>query len=444
MLFVVEGGNCRNKSLVHITTWLEHSTTWRCTLGAILLHASCSEGPANRYFKHALPKLVAIARYTGNNAELMRIVHRIPPRNTPGRPKTTCTTSWECGFMSKSASRFPSLLWADFNQVGLYLKSKYFEGVIFNQQGRLKSAVSPSAMSSAMQRVWVRNERLQMQGPYRPVSPQRGASTTESSARRGGKYYQMIPRVSLLGESFLSTAGPAFMQNDEFSLTSFTTQSLYGEDSLFQRTSESVDFFNLCEYDKCLSVARLESAIVPMFDELKDFTEQYRGREKRELNQAFDAYFGNLKGSRHCLPSLFGVFFGTRPRSICPTLGHHDSGKETIDDQKALWGQPRRPPQKQCIDARRYKTRAGRTMLQEMDRTRSHLADLLSQSEIIRFEVVSAQRADYAYKMSNPDLLNSLRAGLDFATSVDFIYWLFNGEFWKTTWIYLHRAGSCR
>ena len=86
-------------------------------------------------------------------------------------------------------------------------------------------------------------------------------------------------------------------------------------------------------------------------------------------------------------------------------------------------------------------------MLQEMDRTRSHLADLLSQSEIIRFEVVSAQRADYAYKMSNPDLLNSsFGLELDFATSVDFIYWPFNGEFWEDELGYYRytEQGSCR
>ena len=49
----------------------------------------------------------------------------------------------------------------------------------------------------------------------------------------------------------------------------------------------------------------------------------------------------------------------------------------------------------------------------------NHLANLLTQSEIIRFEVVSAQRVDYQYKISSLDLYdNSSRREIDFATAM--------------------------
>ena len=70
----------------------------------------------------------------------------------------------------------------------------------------------------------------------------------------------------------------------------------------------------------------------------------------------------------------------------------------------------------------------------------------MTQSEIIRFEVVDAQRIDYAYKAENTELIDTSVDDLDFATSVDFIYWPFNGEFWEDELGYYHYAeqGSCQ
>jgi hypothetical protein len=85
-------------------------------------------------------------------------------------------------------------------------------------------------------------------------------------------------------------------------------------------------------------------------------------------------------------------------------------------------------------------------MLSEMAQMANYLKDLMSQAKIIRFEVVSAQRADYAYKTSNPDLEDSKSSAIDFATSTEFIYWPFNGEFWSDELGYYHytEQGSCK
>ncbi len=214
----------------------------------------------------------------------------------------------------------------------------------------------------------------------------------------------------------------------------------------------ALTFFNLCEYDQVSAqLLEFESELVPMFEEIKDFTAQYRGSDKRELHdQAFDTYFSSAEKQSSLPPAVFARFL--RNKDLAALVRHLDimsAEKNTIDDQKALWRDSLGVHLKKQIakDARRYKTRAGRFMLQEMDRTRSHIADLLSQSEIIRFEVISAERADYAYKMSNPDQLNSFGGlELDFATSVDFIYWPFNGEFWQDELGYYRytEQGSCR
>ena len=73
-----------------------------------------------------------------------------------------------------------------------------------------------------------------------------------------------------------------------------------------------------------------------------------------------------------------------------------------------------------------------------MARQANYISDLLTQSEIIRFEVVDAQRVDYQYKMSNVDLGSEGTFDYDFATSLDTIYWPFNGEFWEDELGYYH------
>ena len=48
----------------------------------------------------------------------------------------------------------------------------------------------------------------------------------------------------------------------------------------------------------------------------------------------------------------------------------------------------------------------------------NYLGDLLTQSQIIKFEVVDATRADYQYKLSSQDLQDTSKEyQLDFATS---------------------------
>ncbi|MEC7241557.1 MAG: hypothetical protein VXW32_09990 [Myxococcota bacterium] len=465
MLFdIVEGGNCPEQ----VTR--SHYYLARAMYDMEMYHSAqhyfmqvVRKGPANRYFKHALPKLVAIARYTGNNAELTRIVHRIPPEEYPRQAKNHLyylmgVRLYEQDRLADARRYFGQIS----TKSELYLKSKYFEGVIFNQQGRLKSAVKAFRdVIRDAEGVQLRNEReLQDVADITDLSLLNVARIYYGIQRfdEASKYYQMIPRTSQYwAESLFEYSWSSFMQNDlNLSLgLLLTTQSpFYSEEEFIPEAKllRALTFFNLCEYDEVSALLLdFETSLTPMYDEIKDFTEQYRGREKRELHdQAFDAYFTSSERRSSLPPSLFGRFL--RNRDLAAFVRHLDimvDEKERIDDQKALWRDSLGAHLKKQIakDARRYKTRAGRLLLQEMDRVRSHLADLLSQSEIIRFEVVSAQRADYAYKMSNPDLLNSsFGLELDFATSVDFIYWPFNGEFWEDELGYYRytEQGSCR
>ena len=69
------------------------------------------------------------------------------------------------------------------------------------------------------------------------------------------------------------------------------------------------------------------------------------------------------------------------------------------------------------------------------------------QSEIIRFEVVDAQRSEYEYRAQNlEDLTAGEQQRIDFAVNRDLIYWPFNGEFWRDELGYYRYTeyGSCQ
>jgi hypothetical protein len=126
-----------------------------------------------------------------------------------------------------------------------------------------------------------------------------------------------------------------------------------------------------------------------------------------------------------------------------------DQETALIGRQQERWADAMTPYLSKILekDRERYKRRAGLLLLKEMVRQSNKLADLMTQSEIIRFEVVDAQRVDYAYKSQNAEIGDALdTVNIDFATAVEFIYWPFNGEFWKDELGYYHytEQGSCK
>jgi hypothetical protein len=100
------------------------------------------KGPQDPYFNYALPKLVKIARYTGDDTELSRIVTKIPTDAFPSGAQSEMfyllgVQAFEEDDLSKARKFFGQVS----TKSPLFLKSEYFRGVIYNQQNKLKSAV---------------------------------------------------------------------------------------------------------------------------------------------------------------------------------------------------------------------------------------------------------------------------------------------------------------
>jgi tetratricopeptide (TPR) repeat protein len=419
------------------------------------------KGPENPYFKHALPKLVAIANSTGDNSELIRVVAKIPPEAFPRSARNHLfylmgVRLYEEDDLSRARKYFGQIS----DRSDQFLRAKYFEGVIYNRQGRLKSAVR-SFRDVVQQDVEVDTPRaLAEVKDIKNLSLVNVARIYYSIQRfdEASQYYSLVDRDSSYWPTALfESAWSDFMRNDlNLSLGEIlTVQSpFFAEDEFVPEATvlRALTYFNLCEYNE---VERLligfEEQYRPMYNEMKAFVQQYASTEGKKLaDQAYDAYFTAYPRESVLPRPVFNKVL--RNRDLAALVRHLDQmerEKELIDAQKARWHDSLGNHLKKVLetDRARYKRRAGLLFLSEMAQLTAFMGDLLAQSEIIRFEVVDAQRVDYEYRMNNVDMVDSANTReIDFATSVDKVFWPFNGEFWADELGYYHytEQGSCK
>ena len=214
----------------------------------------------------------------------------------------------------------------------------------------------------------------------------------------------------------------------------------------------ALTYFNLCEYKQVEKILlNFEATMRPVQTELKTFVKGYASKEQLKMaERAWETYFGPRAVETQIPKALFTKLL--RNDDISGIVSHLtvlDTELDLIDRQKPQWRDTVGALLKKVIekDRNKLKRRAGKFMLAEMAGWANTLQDLLSSSEIVRFEVIDAQRVDYQYKFQNPDLSNlANKVDLDFATAVEFIYWPFNGEFWQDELGYYHytEQGSCK
>lgn len=417
----------------------------------------------SQYFEYTLPRLVAIAEYTGDDTELAGLVSRgtVSPDRAPRQARDML-------YFLDGVARFKkedlSGARAAFSQVDantvLGLKAKYFEGVINNQQGKLKSAVRAFRDIGRAQvdpRTEFEAQELRRLRDLAILNEARVYYGIEDY-KNASAHYELVPRDSQYwGVSVFEHAWANFLLNDlnktlGLLLTArspFFRRDMYEPEATILR---ALTYFNLCEYKE---VERLliafEDQHRPQYDEMLAFVEAYSSKEGRKVaDEAWDTYFGREKRDTVLPKALFNRILQNQDLvGVVRHLKVMEDERVVIDAQKDLWRNTMAPYLKQNLDAdtQRLKRRAGLLLLSEMANQANYLSDKLTQSEIIRFEVVDAQRVDYSYKASNVSLTDSgANMDLDFATAVDFIYWPFNGEYWADELGYYQytEASSCK
>jgi tetratricopeptide (TPR) repeat protein len=418
-----------------------------------------TKGPSNPYFKYALPRLVAIAQLTGNDYELLRVVAKIPPEAFPRQAKNHLYYLMGRKLFEKDeltgASEF-------FGQVSSksdeYMRAKYYEGIINQQRGKLKSAVQsfrevmtaqPPIVGDAYQAQQIEDMKdLSLMNVARIYYNLQRFDNAEN-------YYAQVDRDSTYwAESLFERAWTSFMRSDlNLALgLLLTVDSPYFADSEFVPEVtylRGLTFFNLCEYDDVEATLKIfKERYQPMKDEVTSFVGQYR--EQKDLwDQAYDQYFENKHDQSALQQSLFARVLRNRDLgAMVRHLDMMDKEVELINAQKAQWKDNLGQELIKTIeeDRVRYKKKAGAELLKEMIKIEDMLSSLLTQGDIVEFEVTDAQRADYEFKAQTQDLTAGEERKIDFATSRDIIYWPFNGEFWRDELGYYRYTehGSCR
>ena len=403
------------------------------------------KGAKNPYFKYALPKLVAIAELTGDDTELLRVVQKIPVDSFPRGAQSHLyyllgRELYDDEKLAEAAKYFGQVSSKD----ELGLKAKYYEGVINNQRGKLKSAVKSftevykSDVAPTDERQAVEIEDLK---DLALMNIARIYYTTQNFDN-ADSFYALVDRDSTFWpESLYERAYTNFMRND-LNLTLgllLTIRSPYFADGEFLPKAtilRSLTLFNLCKNTEVANTLRgFENDYRLIRNEMREKVAKYDSDEGRKIaDQLYDEYFGESTGETVMPKSVFVMI--AKNRDFADLVNHLDLlGSETtiLDAQKEVWkstiGEDLR---KTMADDRvRYKRRAGLILLREFQRNIREINDLLTQSELIRFEVVDAQRLDYEYKMQNLEVESLESRKVDFATSRNIIYWPFNGEFWQ-------------
>ena len=417
-------------------------------------------GPRNPYFKYALPRLVGIATHTGNDYELLRIVHKIPPESFPRQAKNHLfylmgRKLYEKGELSASAKYFQQIS----SKSHLYLRAKYFEGIIHNDREKLRSAVRSfrdvyqAEVTLADSRSGEDLEDLKDLALVNIARIYFSLQRYENS----DKYYALVNRDSTYWpQSLFERSWTNFYLNDinhSLGLMLTVNSPYYSENEFIPETTilRSLAYFNLCEYDEVDRLLReFESDTKPMLEEINAFLEKYKSEEGRKLaDQALDTYFKDAHKDSNLHRAMFARVLRNRDlASLIRHLDMMDAEIKLINQQKAVWRDSAGNQVKTIIekDRNRYRRRAGQILLQELLGQYRTLNDLLTQSEIIRFEVVDAQRMDYEYKMTTARVNSMEDKKIDFAVSKEIIYWPFNGEFWQDELGYYRYTenGSCR
>lgn len=418
------------------------------------------KGPNHPLFKHALPRLAAIAALTGNDYTLLRIVGQIAPEAYPRQARPHLhylmgRRSYEKGELTDAAAHFDALP----ANHELYPRAQYFQGLIHYERERYQSAMK--AFREVIQaEIPVTNARL-----VRELEDLKDLSLLNigriyfriENFDTAEKFYSRVERdSSYWPQSLFERAWTDFYQSDYNGTLGMllTVESPYFTDREFIPETaylKALSFWVFCEYDEVQRLLTLfEQRYQPVRDEMRGFIERFRTDEGRRIaDQALDTYFATGAEPTTLPRGLFAKIL--RNRDLASFIRHLDMMDEeitTIRAQKSQWRDTVGLAMVDVIERDRalYRNRAGLAFLQAYLEQYRVVDQLLQDVDVLRFEVTDAERADYMYRASNPQVAAEDAQVIDFAVATDIIYWPFNGEFWQDELAYYRytEQGSCK
>lgn len=396
------------------------------------------KGPDDPYFKEALPRLVAVSEYTEDNSDLLKIVAKIPPENFPrGEARNRLSylaalKQYRDGKLANAQSFLDTVPEAS----PTYPQAQYLEGVIAHQQGHerqaavLFHAVLDPHKTVPTDRALVEDlSRINLARINYGIEQYAHANSWYETVPHSSQYWPTAQFESAWSNFRLADV------NRSLGLLLTVNSPYYAQHEFLPEASvlEALNYFQLCQFDNVARTLRgFRASYRPIHTELRDFLKSYSSEAGLKLaDQAYGRYFGEHTPPTHLPKSLFATLLRNQEFS---GLVHHlhqlDIEENLISQQKTQWRNHVGATLSEIItaDRARLQGRAGRVMLSEMATIANHLGDLLTQADVIEFEMVDANRVMLTDGRTLAPTGERVPA---FAVSRDKISWPFNGEFWE-------------
>ena len=209
-------------------------------------------------------------------------------------------------------------------------------------------------------------------------------------------------------------------------------------------------FFNLCEYSEVNKLVRdFQTTYQPLATEIAEYIKPF-AEKQREPQEAYEEFFVKFKRGKIPDSLVRRIEMNHDFESLHRHVRQIEREQMMIRAKKATWRDSSlgvRLNEKLGKDVEKYKRRAGIVFINELAKIGDEVKDLIAQSDIILFEVVNAQKEEYEEKFRNPEEVNiyeDLR--YNYATSADYIYWPFTGEYWEDELGYYRytEKGACK
>lgn len=419
------------------------------------------QGPEDPLFEHALLRLATLAEQSGDTQALARIATRLPPASWPARIRPAL--AYQAGLREHARGELGGAL-SVLSQVPTTsphgLQARYVEGIILNEQGRLKSAVR------AFREVIAEDARAASREEARRIRDLQNLAMLDVARihyaverfEDAERYYGMVEKRSTWWpRARLELAWTQFMLGDNNAALGqiLTVRSPFFADEPFLPEAEvlrALNHYVLCEFNEAERVLLdMEGRLRPIHDELRSFAKRYASAERRKLaDQAWQTYFTDFPAESDLPPEVFTELLRNRDlAAMAQRIERIEGERERLLAQKARWRDAVGEPMLEILEREQLvsQRRAGLLLLAESAKLATELGDLLTQSELIRFEANEARRIGLEDLAANPQLeLPVDDTPIDYALSMRDLYWPFNGEFWEDELGgYVYTGGStCR
>ncbi|MEC7985063.1 MAG: hypothetical protein VX278_07860, partial [Myxococcota bacterium] len=363
-------------------------------------------GPRTQYFNLAIPKLIRVAKMTGDNSTLTRVAKILPPQNFPRKAKNNLYYLLGAGQFSEKEYREAQ---QNFSKVtsrsALSLRARFFEGVIALKSDPVKAVrafrevheerVEPS---SKQEGIFISNIQelalLNQASVYYTAGKFSDARSLYSAVNRKSRYWP---------DSLFRGAWASFMLGE----TKQTLKNIKKLESSYKKTKyflpeadilKTLTYMRTCQYSKA---EQTRDAFIqqyrPTLDEMKTILSQYQSKEaQRDADQLWTKYLAPDSDSSLPVSLLQRVRFNKALNDTLLGIEQIQAEKKNIQKQKMRWREVLASDLLKELERTEVKQKklAGIYFLKEIHTQQTTLVNLFNQAKFIKIDLAERLKSN--------------------------------------------------